>query len=391
VTAPRQSSWEVVRLVVAREFFTRVRERAFRTSTLVILLILGAVIVLPNLAGLTRFTVGVVGDDARQVVESAKAQAELAKITVNVRQLPDDATARAQAGRGDIAAAVTSDGTILTRQYVPDQLKPFLLGAVQDAALQKKLRGANVDPNLLAIPPPNVVSIRPDSESAQQRRNLAFIGIMVLFGQLFGFGTQVAMGVVEEKSSRVVEVVLSAIRPVQLLVGKVIGIGLVGLLQLGIVGAVGAVVANRYGMLDLTTGNLATFGQIGVWFLLGFAFLGALFAGVGATVSRQEDLQQAMAPLATINFASVFLGIYASQHPTTVLTTVLSYVPPFSPIVMTPRWAGGGVPTWQVLLSMGIMVVSTVVVARVAARLYQGAVLQLGARLALRDAFSRSS
>ena len=384
------SSWDAIRLVIGREFTSRVRERAFRTSTLFILLIIGVVVALPNLVGLTRFTVGVVGEPSRQVVESARAQAKLAKVTIKVKVLPDDATARSVAGKGDVAAAVTSDGTIVTRQFLPDQLKPFLIGAVQDATLQSRLKKAHVDPGLLAIPPPKVVSLRPDSDSAQQRRNLAFAGIMILFGQLFGYGMQVASGVVEEKSSRVVEVVLSAIRPRQLLAGKIIGIGLVGLLQLGIIGAVGAVVATRFHQLDLNAATIATFGQIGVWFLLGFAFFGTLCAGVAATVSRSEDLQQAMGPLGTLNFASFFLGFYASQHPTSTLTAVLSYVPPISPIAMTPRWAGGGVPVWQVLLSMAIMVASTVVIARVAARVYQGGVLQMGARLGLREAFARS-
>jgi ABC-2 type transport system permease protein len=270
------SSWAAIRLVIGREFTSRVRERSFRTSTLFILVIIGAVVALPNLVGLTRFTVGVVGESSQHVVESARAQAKLAKVTIKVKLLPDDATARAEAGRGDVAAALTSDGTILTRQFVPDQLKPFLIGAVQDDALQQRLKQANVDPTVLAIPPPKVVALRPDSGDAQQRRNLAFAGIMILFGQLFGYGMQVASGVVEEKSSRVVEVVLSAIRPRQLLAGKVIGIGLVGLFQLGIIGAIGAVAAARFGQLDLTAATVATFGQIGVWFLLGFAFFGTL-------------------------------------------------------------------------------------------------------------------
>jgi ABC-2 type transport system permease protein len=383
------SSWATVRLVVGREFRTRVADKAFRTGTIIMLVVLGAILALPTLVGLTRFTVAVVGPQSHAVVATAKAQAKLAKITIAIKDVPDDATARAEAGKGDVAAALMSDGTIVTRQYLPDQLEPFLLGAVSDAALQQRLAEAHVPPSLLAPITPKVESLRADSDTAKQRRSVAFAGITVLLSLLISYGTAVAAGVVEEKSSRVVEVILAAIRPRQLLIGKVIGIGLVGLLQLGILAVAVGVGATFSDAIHLDAGTLATFGQIGVWFLLGYAFYAALFAGAAATVSRSEDLQQVLTPLGTLSFASFFLGIYASQHPTATLTTVLSYVPPFSPLVMTPRWAGGEVPAWQVLIAMAIMVVATGLISLLGARLYEGAILRIGAKVRLRDALSR--
>lgn len=384
------SARAAVRLVVVREFTTRVRERAFRISTVVMLLSIGAVILLPKLLGATSFDVGAVGPQARAVVESARAQADLAQVTVTVHTLPDDAVARAKAGRGDLDAVVTSDGEVVTRQFLPDQLKPFLLGAVQSAALQRQLRSAGVDPRLLAVPPPVVHSLRPDSAAAEQRRGIALLGVILLFGQLLGYGSQVALGVVEEKSSRVIEVLLATVRPLHLLVGKVIGIGLVGLLQLTMVSTVAAGFAARTGTIDLNASTVATIGQLLVWYVLGFTFFAFLYAAVAATVSRTEDVGQVVTPLSTLTMGALFLGIYAGSNPTSTLTQVLSFLPPFSALVMPPRWAGGEVALRQVLLSMAAMVVGTVGVAHLGARIYRGSVLRLGSRVRLRDALVAS-
>ena len=384
------SGWDAIRLVIAREFSTRVRERAFRTATLVALLSIGVVIALPKLLGATSFDVAVVGPESRAVAEIARAQADLADITVEVHVVSDDATARREARSGDVDAALTTDRTIVTRQSLPGTLKPFLLGAVQQAELTDRLTTAGVDPQLLAVPAPTVESLRPDSDAAEQQRTVALLGVIVLFGQLFGYGTQVAFGVTEEKSSRVIEVLLATIKPLHLLIGKVIGIGLVGLLQLSLVGAAAAGLASRTGTIDLNAGTVGAIGQLLLWYVLGFAFFAFLYAAVAATVSRTEDTAQVVAPLSTLTMGALFLGLFAASNPTSTLTGVLSFVPPFSALVMPPRWAGGEVARWQVLASMAVMVVVTVGVARLGARVYEGSVLRLGSRVRLRDALAAS-
>jgi ABC-2 type transport system permease protein len=382
------SGWAAVRLVIAREFITRVRTRTYRVSTLVMLLSIGAVLVLPKLLGATSFTVGVVGSQAHAVAESARAEAHLAKITITVRTLPDNAIARQQAGRGTVNAALTSDGRIVTRQYLPDQLKPFLLGAVQQAELDSRLRRAGVDPQLLAVPPPPVESLRPDSPAAEQRRNISRLGLILLFGQLIGYGTQVAFGVGEEKSSRVIEVLLATIKPLHLLVGKVLGIGLVGLLQLTTVSVAAAGFATRTGTIDVNRSTVATIGQLLVWYVLAFGFFAFLYAAVASTVSRTEDVGQVTTPLSTLTMGCLLLGLYAASNPTSALTSVLSYLPPFSPLVMPPRWAGGETALWQVLTSMAIMMLAIAGVAWIGARIYRGSILRIGTKVRLRDALT---
>lgn len=382
------SSWSTVRLVAERELRTRLRDKAFRTSTLIMIVALGIAVVLPSVAGLTRFTVGVVGPQAREVVVAAQAQAQLAKVTITIEELPDDEAARERAGSGDIAAAVTSDGAVVTRRFLPQQLKPFLLSAIASTELEDRLESAGVDLTLLAPVEPRVESLRGEGASDGRSRDIAFFVILGLLGVLYSYAIQVALGVVEEKSSRVVEVVLSAIRPRQLLVGKILGVGLVGLLQIAIVGTLAGAAAGVTGRIELDSSTVGTFAQVGVWFLLGYALFAAAAAALGATVSRQEDTQQVLTVLTAVLMASYVLGFYAWQHPTTALTSVLSYLPPFSLLVMTPRWAGGEAQLWQVGLSMAVMVAAILLVVRLGARVYEGAVLRLGAPVTLREALS---
>jgi ABC-2 type transport system permease protein len=210
---------------------------------------------------------------------------------------------------------------------------------------------------------------------------------VILYGQIIGYGFWVATGVVEEEASRVVEVLLATIRPRVLLTGKIIGIGVLGLVQLLILGVAGLVAGRATGSLDIDGETLGIVGIAFAWFLLGYAFFASLFAAAAARVSRQEDVQNVTTPITMVLLASFFAGIYASSSPDSSLTTVLSIVPPFSALVNPPRIAAGSVPAWQVGLAVLLMLLVIVVLVRVAARLYEGAVLRTGAKVGWREAW----
>src|SRR5262249_21777385 len=125
------------------------------------------------------------------------------------------------------------------------------------------------------------------------------------------------------------------------------------------------------------------------WFLLGYAFYAAVFAASAARVSRQEEVQNVTTPVTMVLLVSFLAGIYASNEPDSTLAAVLSVVPPFSALVSPPRVAAGALPLWQLLLSVGLMLLAVVLAVRVAARLYEGAVLRTGARVGLREAWRR--
>jgi ABC-2 type transport system permease protein len=221
------------------------------------------------------------------------------------------------------------------------------------------------------------------------RRIGALAGMFVLYMSILIFGQFVAMGIVEEKQNRVVEVVLSRIKPAQLLVGKVLGIGALGLLQVLAIGAA-AVVALTF--VDLPDVSLAGLGaeiiaSVVFWYLLGFTLYSFLYAALGATVSRQEDLQGAVILPVFLILPGFFLAQVAVEFPDGTLATVGSLVPFWTPMVMPVRMASGGVPWVQVALSVALVALTIVVLVRVGARVYSGAVLRTGARVKLRDAW----
>jgi len=157
-----------------------------------------------------------------------------------------------------------------------------------------------------------VKALEPIDARRHENSTIAFIGVLALYGQLFAYGYWVAAGVVEEKTSRVVEVLLSTVRPSQLLRGKILGIGVLGLLQLFTIGVVGFVTAELVGTLKFPTAAVSSIAIVLGWFVLGYFFYASLFTVAGALVSRQEDLQTTMTPLTLLIVASFFIGISAT-------------------------------------------------------------------------------
>jgi ABC-2 type transport system permease protein len=381
-----------VLLVARREFVERLRDRTFQVSTAVTLVILLGVIIIPHLlsGGGTSYTLGVVGDRARSVAAAVSAAGSATDITIKTKAFPDQAAAETAVRKKDVTAALT-DRAVIVREDLPGGLAPLLQPAAQRVAALDRLREQGIDPArvaaALASPPLPVRALQPRSASADANKTLAFFGIIVLYGQLATYGFWVASGVVEEKASRIIEVLLAAIRPRQLLTGKLLGIGLLGLGVLVLQAVVALPVAVAIGAFDLPTGWVGTLSQVLLWFLLGYAFYATIFAGAAATVSRQEELQNAITPLTLLIFVSLILGFGAANNPGSTLATVASYVPPLSVLVMPSRWAAGEVGVGQLALSVGLMLVAVLAIAALAVRLYEGAVLRVGAKVRLRDAW----
>jgi len=198
----------------------------------------------------------------------------------------------------------------------------------------------------------------------------------------------VAMGVVEEKSSRVVELLLSTVRPWQLLAGKIIGVGLVGFAQLLLTAVVGLIVGRATGMITLQAGVIGTVLDVLAWFVLGYAFYACAFAAAGSLVSRQEELQNTVSPLSLLLVASFVLSFQAISNPDGGLAKVLSIIPPFSAMIMPPRVAAGAAPGWQIGLAVVLMLAAILALVRLSARIYALAVLRSGARVRWSEALA---
>ncbi len=385
-----------IRLVARRELVEQIRGRSFLISTAITLVILIAIIVVPRLFGVGRpetFDVGVVGGTSARVGQALAAQAGAAGVKVRLRQPADLAAAETAVRDGKLDLAIVDGRELLVKADVNEQLSLLAQSASRTLRAQERLAAAGLDQaeiqSTLVPSPLPVRSLEPVDQTERSKRAIATVSIFLLYGQLIGYCFAVAMGVVEEKATRVVEVLLAAVRPLQLLAGKVVGLGLVGLIQLTAIGAVGLTVAIAVDAISLPAGALGTIGWVLVWFLLGYAFYSSLFAVAGAIVSRQEELQNTAAPLNLLmvgSFLVAFMG--AGSNPGSTLATVSSFLPPVAPLVMPVRIAAGEVAAWQVAASLGTMLVSILAVVLLASRLYEGAVLRTGARVKLRDAWA---
>ena len=390
-------TFDGIRLTARRELVERTRrDRSFLISTLVTLAILLAIIFVPKLLGAndpTEFDVGLVGATSQPIGQVLTAQAEAAGIRINLQQPASAADAEAAVRDGKLDLAVV-DGRELVAKAEPDEQLSLLVQAASRAArAQQTLQSAGVDQGeiqaALAPPPLPVRSLEPVDEDVRSKRAIATVAVFLLYGQLIGYCFAVAMGVVEEKSTRVVEVLLAAVRPVQLLAGKILGVGLVGLIQLAIIGAIGLAVAVASNTITLPPDATGTIGSVLLWFLLGYAFYSSMFAVAGAIVSRQEELQNTATPLNLLMIASFFIAFSSSVSGggDTTLAKVSSFLPPVAPLIMPLRIAGGNAAPWEIALSLAIMLVSIVAVVLLAARLYEGAILRTGARVKLSDAW----
>ena len=209
--------------------------------------------------------------------------------------------------------------------------------------------------------------------------------------QLIIYGLAVASGVVEEKASRVVEVLLASISPRALLAGKIAGIGILGLMQLTLTAVVGIALAAASGAIELDGGQVGTIAVVLVWFLLGYVLWASLYAIGGAIVSRQEDLQSSTTVLTLALVVSYLLAFPAVDDPESSIAVISSLVPFSSPIIMPARVAVGAASAAEIVASLGLLLVGIALLVPVGARIYENSVLRMGKQLKLREAWRSSS
>jgi ABC-2 type transport system permease protein len=395
MTAPLTSK-QVVLLVARREFVTQVRSRSFVIGLVITLVLFGGLFLLGAYIGAQSGskTLGLTSQTASlQPLLEQSAKAQDVDLTVRV---VDDEAGRQQVDAGDIDALLTGEVggyELLGLDSVDNRLQGLVTAAVQQQTVTAALTGAGIDATQLAARSQLAVdTLEPADPEAGQKLGLAFVGIILLFFSLSGYGQLVATGVVEEKQSRVVELLLATIKPWQLLAGKIIGLGAVGLLQLVILSVISAAGATAAGLLTVPTAAAGMFLMVVVWYLLGFFLFAALYAAVGSTVSRQEELNSVVAPMIFLLLIPFILTLnLLPNDPRNGLAAVLSFIPFFSQTVMPARYALGVASLGEVLVAAVLALIAIVVVVRLAGRVYQNSVLRTGARVSLREAISKRS
>jgi ABC-2 type transport system permease protein len=262
-------------------------------------------------------------------------------------------------------------------------LEAVVGGAVSGLAVSDRLLEAGVD--LQSLPEVAVTPVG-DQEDDGQRVVVAIIGVVVLYSLLILFAQFVAQGVVEEKSSRVVELLLATMRPWQLLAGKIIGLGLLGLGQILVIGVVGVTGALVFDLVDVPGELIGTVATVVAWFVLGYAFYACVFAVAASLVSRQEDLGSVLTPASMLLVGGFFVAVQAAGDPAGTLATVTSFVPGLSPLVMPVRQAAGEAAGWEVALAVVLMLVAIGLAVRLGGRVYAGALLRTSGRTKVREA-----
>lgn len=386
---------DAIKLVAGREISIRGKDKSFVISTLITLAIIIVVIVLNLVAGGDEsHTVGYVGDEGRTVAEFVEASSVIVDAEVELESFDDQAAAESALADGDVDGVITENALVFN-QDSPGQLETLAQSAYADAQVQEELRAQGLSDQEIAqalTPEPlEVQFLDPPDPNQEQNGTVAFIGILLLYGQIIGYGYWVASGVVEEKATRVVELLLATIRPRELLAGKVIGIGLLGLVQLIVIGAVGLAMALVTGVLDIPGTAIVTLLNVLLWFVLGYIFYACLFAVSGAIAARQEDLQSTTMPLSMLLLAALFGAIYVAGTPDSVIGVVGTLVPFTAPLVLPVRIATGDVAAWQIVAALLIMLGSGVVLIRLAGRLYSGAILRTGGTVKLKEAWASAS
>jgi ABC-2 type transport system permease protein len=383
---------ETTALVAQREFRERLRQRAFRISILVTVVLVAIVGALAGILGgdePDRYEVGAKGAEAEAIADAARAVAPRFDARVEVRRFDSAAAARSAVRDESVDAAVV-DGTVLSLDNPPDELEQALQAGAREVRAAAALRAEGVSgPDARrALDPPllRVSALEGDGEE-DERSGVAFVASLLLYLQLIGYGLAVATGVVEEKASRVVEVLLAAIAPRALLAGKLIGIGLLGLIQLLLVGVVGLAAAVASGALELDGPTLGVLGVALVWFLFGYALWASMFAVAGAIVSRQEDLQSSSTVLTMLLVVVYLVAFPVIDDPSSPLATISSLVPLSSPIVMPALVALGEASAFEIAASLALLCLSVAVLVRLGASIYEAAILRMGRPLKLAEAW----
>ena len=387
--------WTQTMLLAKREFVTRAKSKVFLVATGVIALFIVAIgpVVSFFADDPEPIRIGIVGTEPVGIEEGLTARAALSEQPIEITRYDSLAPAEADLEDGTVDALLVDgtsivfneDESLVVVQVVTDSVNSSArIVLMEDLALTpEEMRQLN-EPEQLSVR--TLVVADPED---RPRRVAAFAGALVLFMTILTFGQFVAMGTVEEKQNRVVEIVLSRVKASQVLVGKVLGIGALGLVQLLVLAAAALVAVNIIDIAGVSLGSIGAEIVTGVvfWFLLGYTLYAFLYATVGATVSRQEDLQGVLLLPAMFILPGFFLAQLAVADPDLAIVRYGSFFPPWTPMLMPMRTALGSAQPWEVALSIALVVASTILLLWVGSRVYTGALLRTGGTVKLRDAW----
>ncbi|HEX9130981.1 MAG TPA: ABC transporter permease [Ktedonobacteraceae bacterium] len=437
-----QNNLRNIRLIVEREYKNRLSQRSFKISTAVILIliILGSFVptivayvssitnsqtkvVVVNNAG----TIAGMNNDALSHYIDATlngatpGQSTSGKPAFAINTAPSDPIGSLQKQVKDGAVGIllvlerpSNQDVKFTYYTNADPIRDTNITKVQGLASQLSLLdkasrlGLTPDQTskLFAQPEFAVVNVgqsqnnRPVSDIVAGYI-LAYVGIILIFMSVYLYGVMVANGVAEEKGSRIMEILVNAATPFQLMAGKIVGIGAAGLTQMALFVIVGisallvqnpikaALLGNNSNGLNLniTGSSISLLILLLVYFILGFLLYATLFAAMGALVKRQDEVQNAVQPLTWLFMVGYFVSFFGIYTPDATWVKVISYIPFWTPTTMLMRIGVGGATWWEIAITIVLMIVAIFLCALIAARIYRYGVLMYGQKPSMRQLF----
>ena len=382
--------WRRIWIVALREIRERGGSRSYRISTVASVLLIIAVIVLPSAAGQTKtYHVGLAGAVPPGTVTALTAQANATDEKIDTSHYGTVAEGEHAVRDREVDVLLVDDNRLEWRGTPDSALTAVIANAVQAIHIREQADRLGISTEEVArlLVPVTLTSrsIGTASNADEDANTVGFITVGALFMMISFYAGFVLTGVVQEKSNRVAEVLLARMPAREVLAGKVLGIGAVGLAQFALIAVSAGITVQVTNQADAPNIPGDVLAWTVVWFVLGYLLYSVVYAALGATTSRIEDAQSAIAPVTGLLILSYLAVLYAQDNPDAPATVVLSYFPATAPMVMTYRLALGAVPTWQIISSALLMVLVIWALVRIAGRVYSGALLRVGGRVPLRD------
>ena len=383
-------------LVARREMRERSRSRAFRASVVLMIVAVAAVLILPALLKPdgTR-DIGVTGPAPAALAATIGQQARAAGITARVHPYASLGPGEQAVRDGRLDVLVAGVQRLEWRGQPDEQLKAVVTGAIQLATVRERAGAAGISPGALAalLAPVSVTSVQLGSVPGRSPGDETAVLIMtgVLFFGISVFGQMVLTGVLEEKASRVVEVLLARIPARTLLAGKITGIGLLGLAQLGLTALAALVAVAAMPSIDVPAVRGTVLAWALIWFVLGYALYATVYGALGSLGSRVEDAQSVAGPVMIAMVVAYFASFLMIGQPDSAAAKAISYFPLTAPMAMPGRIAMGATAWWEPVAAAALTLAAIAGLVRLAGHVYTSAILHSGSALSLRDVWSHEA
>lgn len=385
-----------VRLVAVRELRERGRSRVFLVSVLLMLVGAAGAIVLPAVldTGARTRHVGLTGVAPDELAPALQAQGDTAGTAIDTHLYGTVAEGEAAVRDGEVDVLLVGVRRLEWPKRPDEELKAVVIGAIQLVTVRERAAAAGISPDevlaMLAPAPVSNIELGQVAGRSPGDENAAFVMTLVLFGAISTFAAMVLTGVVEEKSSRTVEVLLARMPARSLLAGKIAGIGMLGLAQVLGLGLVALLAGALVDSVDIPAVRPVVVTWALVWFLLGFALYATVYGTLGALASRTEDASSVAGPVSIVLVLGFLVSFATFGNVDSTWARLVSWFPVTAPLAMPFRVAMGAATWSDLVLAVALTLATIVGLVALGGRVYTRAILDTGGSLTLRQAWRQA-